>query len=473
MYRPSACRLAVVAVAVLAGAAWPAAAVAATTPPGTLSSAVTAIDGHATGSVGFPSMLDRAAPTTATIRASVSSREKESNGESGGGELSRDGRFLAFGSAGSNLVPGDTNDTSDAFVRDLRAGQTRLVSVSSAGAQGNGPSHPVGLSTGGRYVGFFSEASNLLPGDTNEAGDVFVRDMTTATTVRASVSSDGAEGNARSVGGSMSADGRYVAFYTPASNLVPGDTNDVDDVFVRDMRTGTTERVSLSSGGTEGNAASQVSLISASGRYVAFFSHASDLVAGDTNGFGDAFVRDLRTGTTERVSVSGQGVQGNHESLPSSISADGRFVAITSYASTLVSGDDNGWPDVFLRDRVTGTTRLVSLTSDGAQPHGHTDGGQVSDDGRYVVFDSTAPDVVPNDANTGPDFFGMDVYIRDMNAGTTALVNVNSNGQQALGESMIGSITPDARVVAFTSGATNLVPHDTNTTADVFLRTTR
>jgi Tol biopolymer transport system component len=190
-------------------------------------------------------------------------------------------------------VPGDTNGANrDIFVRDRQSGQTELVSVSSAGVQGNyGSSNPT-ISADGRFVAFESSASNLVPGDTNGAnGDIFVHDRETGQTERVSVSSAGAQGNYGSVDPTISADGRFVAFRSEANNLVPGDTNDRPDVFVRDRQTGETERVSVSSAGTQGNGHSVHPTISADGRFVAFESSASNLVPGDTNGAnGDIFV---------------------------------------------------------------------------------------------------------------------------------------------------------------------------------------
>jgi len=222
------------------------------------------------------------------------------------------------------------------------------VSVASDGTQGNDNSWDPSISADGRYVAFFSHASNLVPGDTNGKADVFVHDRVTGQTTRVSVASDGTEGNGYSWFPSISADGRYVAFESIASNLVPGDTNGVSDVFVHDRLTGQTTRVSVASDGTQGHSASDHPSISADGRYVAFESFASNLVPGDTNGKRDVFVHDRLTGQTARVSVASDGTQGNGDSIYPSISADGRYVAFVSGASNLVPGDANGNIDVFI-----------------------------------------------------------------------------------------------------------------------------
>ncbi len=205
--------------------------------------------------------------------------------------------------------------------------------MSSNGAEGNDQSRDPAISSDGRYVAFGSDASNLVSGDTNAARDVFVRDRKLGTTRRVSVSSTETQGNSVSFGlPAISSDGRYVAFGSDASNLVPGDTNRSADVFVRDRKLGTTRRVSVSSTETQGN--SPVSFgppaISSAGRYVAFGSDASNLVSGDTNGSADVFVRDRKLGTTRRVSVSSTGAQGDSGSFGPVISSRGRYVSFSS-----------------------------------------------------------------------------------------------------------------------------------------------
>jgi hypothetical protein len=207
------------------------------------------------------------------------------------------------------------------------------------------------LSVDGRYVVFESAASTLVPGDTNGSWDVFVRDRETDTTERVSVGSTGEEGNDTSYSGPISADGRYVVFLSWASNLVPEDTNGVGDVFLHDRLTGQTELLSVSSTGEQGDGESFPSAISADGRYVAFHSYATNLVPGDTNGTYDVFVHDRETGATERVSIGSAGEQGNGQSLWADMSPDARCVAFSSDASNLVPGDTNGATDILVRVR--------------------------------------------------------------------------------------------------------------------------
>ena len=280
----------------------------------------------------------------------------DSAGASRGPSISANGRFVAFTLFASNLVPGDTNET--VHVHDRKTGITTLVSVDSAGNEGNGNSGVASISANGRFVTFTSIASNLVPGDTNETQDVFVHDRKTGITTRVSVDSAGNEGNRASTergntgsfGSSITANGRFVAFMSSASNLVPGDTNETEDVFVHDRKTGITTRVSVNSAGNEGNNGSFGGSISANGRFVAFESGASNLVPGDTNETGDVFVHDRKTGITTLVSVDSAGNEGNDTSFAPSLSANGRFVTFTSIASNLVPGDTNGVEDVFVHE---------------------------------------------------------------------------------------------------------------------------
>jgi len=278
------------------------------------------------------------------------------------------------------------------------------VSVDSAGNQGNRDSYSPSISADGRFVAFTSLASNIVPGDTNNTFDIFVRDRLTNTTTRVSVDSAGNQGNSFSNSPSISADGRFVAFTSEASNIVPGDTNSKPDIFVRDRLTNTTTRVSVDSAGNQGNDGSNSPSISADGRFVAFNSDASNLVPEDTNGYRDIFVRDTLTNTTTLVSVDSAGNQGNFFSFTPSISADGRFVAFSSSAFNIVP--DSYAKDIFVRDTLTNTTTNVS--ADSAGNPGEGDNPSISADGRFVAFDSSSSNIVPGDTNNTPDIFVVD-----------------------------------------------------------------
>ena len=400
-------------------------------------------------------------------RVSVSSSGVQGNNYSSASSISGDGRFVAFSSFASNLVPGDTNDETDAFVHDRHTGETERVGVSSFGVQGgNGSSNPL-ISANGRFVAFVSRSSNLVPGDTNRRLDVFVNDRETGATERVSVSSSGEQGSHFSSSHSISADGRFVAFISLSSNLVPGDTNWKDDVFLHDRNTGVTERISVSSSGIQGNDYSSKPSISADGRFVVFNSNASNLVPGDTNYRGDVFVHDRNTGATERVSVSSSGVQSNeYNYFGSSISADGRFVAFSTNASSLVPEDTNNEADIFVHDRNTGVTERISVSSSGVQANIYSGSyyPSISADGRFVTFASYASNLVPDDTNDEED-----VFIHDRITGITERVSVSSTGVQGNNYSYGSSISTDGRVVAFASKASNLVPGDSNDEWDVFV----
>ncbi|MDP9226624.1 MAG: hypothetical protein M3P18_22850 [Actinomycetota bacterium] len=408
-----------------------------------------------------------AATGGSTSRVSVSSAGRQGNdsSDSSGQAISGQGRYVAFHSVASNLVVGDTNGSGDVFIRDRLAGVTRRVSVGPGGRQANEGSDTPAISADGRFVAFSSFASNLVAGDTNGAGDIFVRDVLAGVTRRVSVGSAGRPANAPSFSPAISADGLFVAFTSFASNLVPGDTNESGDTFVRDLLAGVTRRVSVGPGGRQSNGSSGdfPPSISANGRFVAFDSFASNLVPGDT-GWGDVFVRDRLAGVTRRVSVNRAGGQADGPSDTPAISADGRFVAFVSFASDLVSGDTNATGDVFVRDLVAGVTRRASVGSHG-QADNFSFSPAISGDGRFVAFSSDASNLVPGDTNaTG------DIFVRDRLAGGTRRASVGAAGQQANEFSIFPAISTDGRHVAFLSYASNLVPGDTNATGDVFVR---
>ena len=410
-----------------------------------------------------------AGSTGLTSRVSVTSGGRQGDNLSGySPAISADGRFVAFESDATNLVPGDTNNAADVFVRDRLAGVTRRVSLSTNGGQGDGASRDTfgpAISADGRYVAFSSFASNLVPGDTNNAADVFVRDRLLGVTRRVSLPTGGGQSNLGNTLWAMSADGMHVVFTSPASNLVPGDTNNAVDVFVRDRLAGVTSRASLSTGGGQANSRSYYPAISADGRFISFSSDASNLVPGDNNGVLDVFVRDRLTGVTRRVSISTGGRQGNHSSGDASISADGRFVAFSSGATNLVSGDTNKSDDVFVRDRATGVTGRVSVSTGAGQANNWSYLSAISADGRFVAFQSDASNLVPEDSNSEAD-----VFVRDRLAGITRRVSISSSGAQANSYSCCATISADGTHVAFSSFASNLVPGDTNNAFDVFVR---
>jgi len=398
-----------------------------------------------------------------TTRVSIATDGTEGNSHSQFPSISADGRYIAFESSASNLVAGDTNGRSDIFVHDRTTGVTTRVSVAAGGGQANGYSSYPSISAAGRYVAFISSDSNLVAGDTNGWPDIFVHDRTSGATTRVSIASSGAQANGASYYPVISADGRCVAFYSVATNLAVGDTNGHGEIFVHDRMSGATTRVSVDSSGSQANSDSSYPSISADGRYVAFYSTASNLVAGDTNGWHDVFVHDRMSGATTRVSVSSSGAQGDSISYTSSISADGRYVAFLSFASNLVANDTNGGYDAFVHDRTSGVTTRVSVSSSGAQANNGPSAPSISADGRYVAFASAASNLVAGDTNGTPD-----IFVHDRITGATTRISVNFSGGPGV-DTYYSSISANGHYVTFHSEASNLVTGDTNGMYDVFV----
>ncbi|MEO8606281.1 MAG: calcium-binding protein [Chloroflexota bacterium] len=397
-------------------------------------------------------------------RVSVSSTGEQANEASGVATLSADGRYIVFDSLASNLVADDTNGVYDVFVHDIQTATTTRVSVSSTGQEANATSGSHAISADGRYIVFGSNASNLVANDTNGVSDYFLRDMQTGTITRITLSSVGVEANSFSDDVSISGDGRYIAFSSRASNLVPNDTNDEQDVFVHDMQTGMTTREDVTSTGQQTASGGNRPVISQDGRYIAFI--AGDLIPSDTNGLDDIYVRDLQTGINQVATLSstGDSIDIGTANYPS-ISAHGRFVAFFSDATNLVPDDTNGQPDVFVRDMQADTTTRVNVSTQGAQTNygwSWSYPSALSSDGRFVTFQAGADNLVPNDTN------GLfDVFVHDMQTGITARMSLGYNGAQAHGE--IAALSPDGRFVGFQSPIANLVPNDTNNNLDVFV----
>lgn len=407
--------------------------------------------------------------------------------------VSADGRFVAFVSDATDLTPNDTNNASDVFVRDRQTNQTILVSVNAAGTgPGDGYSNAPRITPDGRFVAFISASTNLVSDDaaTLFHEDIYVRDLQLGKTTLVSKNFAGtARGN--QVSGffdvpSISADGRFVAFTSFATDLVATpDTNNQTDVFVRDLQTNTTKLISINQAGTaSGNGESLQPTITPDGRFVAFLSHARDLISMDIGFRRQVFVRDLQTNTTKLASPNQAGTSGGNGDTDGrglernlSISADGRFIAFVTDASDLVNGDTNFTQDVYVRDTQLGVTKLVSVNMSG-NAGGNSGQIAMTSDGRFVSFVSGADDLVSNDTNQQQD-----VFIRNLQTNTTSLISVNLNGVAAgtgdastffLLSQVRPSLSDDGRYVSFTSKATGIVSgNDTNSgnaASDVFVR---
>ena len=342
-----------------------------------------------------------------TTRVSLRTNGGEANDDSFTPQISDSGRFVAFTSIATNLAQVDSNGVADVFVHDRKTKKTKRVSTRSNGAEANGESTLGGISASGRFVVFSSNATNLTPGDGNGASDVFVKDRKTRKIKRVSVRSNGAQGNSDSFLPTISPDGHYVSFTSNATNLVPNDSNGTLDVFRHNRGNGKTLRVSLASNGAQGNGPSELSDVSNNG-IVAFASFATNLVNNDTNGFWDAFVRNVGTGKTRRVSLSSAGAQGDGHSgifsIPR-ISADGTRIAFDSLATNLVAGDTNANLDVFLHNRSNQTTRRISVRFDGTEGNAAALVGDLASSGRFVSFFSSSTNLVGGDTNAFNDTF--------------------------------------------------------------------
>jgi Tol biopolymer transport system component len=426
----------------------------------------------------------RPAVSSRTERVDVSTTGEQANGMTFRGPMSASGRFVAFSSYATNLVPNDYNGVEDVFVRDLLLKQTTRVSVTSTGEEANGSSYLPLISGDGRLVAFRSVATNLTLANGHRVESYFVHDRLTGLTERVPLGPTGDNparvetGSRRAVcdrwcANAISGDGSALVLTSNASRLVRGDRNRARDVFV--LARGRTIRVTVGPKG-EGNGASEGSSISADGRVVAFRSFASNLVRGDTNRRPDVFVRDWVTGVTQRVNVSSSGEQANSETFRGNLSADGRFVGFRSRASNLVPGDTNDALDVFVHDRLTRKTTRISVAGNGAQASGRGFSKHVrhvlfmsrpflSPHGRYAAFTSRARDLVRDDRNGHAD-----VFLHDLKTGQTVRMSVPDGRGQSISDSRVTGISADGRIVGFMSFGSNLVPGDTNGVRDYFVR---
>ncbi len=402
------------------------------------------------------------------------------NGDSGEASVSQSGRYVAFTSTSNDLVAGDTNGTSDVFLRDRSTNTTILVSKNPAtGAIGDDSSSAAKVTNDGNFVVFASGAGNLVEGDKSAAAggnrDVFRYNIQTGAIELVSMTALGNFPNGDSGEPNVSADGRFITFDSQAETLGGPDNNEARDVFVRDMNRGVgdvlaTRAVSVAAGGNEtetmADATSFDPQISDDGRFVSFRSAATNLVANDTNGLIDTYVRDVQEGINILVSVSTAGASGNAESESNSIGGEGNFVAFRSAASDLVPNDTNNAPDIFLRNIATNTTTLLSVNRTGtASARGQSRFPWLSANAGAVTFSSSATDLVENDTNNQED-----VFLRDLVNGPIYLLSTSAanNGTGGNGASFDTYTSRDGAFVTFTSEASDLAAGDTNNRTDVF-----
>jgi Tol biopolymer transport system component len=398
-------------------------------------------------------------------RISTAADGTQGNGASFNASFSLDEQFVVFTSDASNLVSSDLNSKVDIFRKNLATGEVTLILTAADGSQSNGHSIFSSWNSHSRYVVFVSLASNLVSGDTNNAMDVFRKDLLTGTVIRVSTATDDTQGNKTSGAATISLDGRYVVFSSFASNLVAGDTNGAEDVFVKDLDTGTLTCISQNSNGTIGNDQSTgPATISPDGRRVVFASSASNLINGDTNGLDDIFYKSLDTNEIVRVSTAVDGAQTNGRSTQPFFSADGRYILFNSAASNLVAGDTNGKEDIFRKDLITGAITRLSVTADGSQANNASANVRISADGRFVIFESDASNLVDGDTNNQRDIFR-----KDLVTGAIVRLSVAADGTQTNAHQFVEALSSNGRYAIFSGGGSNLVPGDTNGEDDLFL----
>lgn len=402
-----------------------------------------------------------------TVRVGVGSGGVEGNGLGGYTEapISDDGRWVAFDTRASNFAPNDTPSSEDVFLHDRFTGETLCASLTPGGFAGGGRSYAPSLTGDGRYLAFMSTAI-LLAEDFDTLYDIYVLDRDLGTLVLASLDSQGVKGFDDSWDPNIAHDGRYVSFYSFAANLVPNDTNGFIDVFVRDLQLGTLERVSVSTAGVEANHASESGHLSVDGRFVLFDSFASNLVAGDTNGLRDCFLRDRLNGTTVRITETLGGGQATHHNFGYGVSADGRNACFGSQSQIYSPLDTNLAGDVFVRDMQTGLFELISVGPNGEIGDGGSGSASMSPDARWIAFSSVSSTFAGEPTFT----FDSDIFLRDRVAGTTQLLSTNDVGVMGSGWSSYPLVSFGGNRITFKSEAPNLIPGDHNAQDDIFVR---
>ncbi len=401
-------------------------------------------------------------------KVSIGDAGAQPDGGSSQGAVTGNGRFVAFFSSASNLLALGTPGT-QVYVRDRESATNLLVSHTPAGAAGNSGSHYPAISDNGRYVVFGSDATDLVAADGNAVTDVFLADMQTGVLTRISEAAGGGDGDGESYcfGASISKNGRFAVYTSAASNLVGDDANGKYDVFLYDRVLATTTLVSRGTSGAPSNGNSLNPSLSSNGRYITYFSNATDLVAGDTMGQNDIFVYDARKGTTAKASPGMGAAEADGNSAEPVVSNNGRWVAFDSIATNLVPNDTNGKSDTFLYDRKRGAMGRMSALPGGTQGNDGSYYCSMSANGKVLVFSSHASNLSPDD-NDGT---GWDVFRVDLKTGALTLLSRDTAGTGGNGDSYsyAPSLSSNGHYLVFSSIATNLVAVDTNGHDDEFL----
>lgn len=422
--------------------------------------------------LGVETLEDRTTPSTTTTLVSVALPTTAGSASSltttsSGASFSSDENLFVFASDASNLVANDTNGVTDVFVANLSTGAITRVSVTATGQQLDGPSFFPSISSDGLTVAFQSYATNLVTGDTNGTADIFVKTLASGAVKLLSADANGVLGNNFSSLPAISADGAYVVFSSFATNLSANDTDAVVDVYRKNVATGAIDVVSRSAAGVKGDQASSNPAISADGRYVAFATSATNLLpaSADNNGKIDIYRKDMSTGAIVLVSGSASNVIGTDDSVTPNMSADGNVIAFTSAATNLVTGDTNAKNDVFAKNITTGAIARVSVANDGSQLTTDSSAPSITTDGTKVSFVSAATTVVTGDTNAVAD-----VFVRDTTAGTTTRTSTQAGGAQSAGGGDGGRLSPSGVKLAYFTGAADLNSTDTNGLFDVYVK---
>ncbi len=373
-----------------------------------------------------------------------------------------DGRFVAF-EAPPRLLPQDTNTFSDIYLKDMDTGTLTLVSIGTDGSVGNGPSVKPGISDDGRYVVFESRASNFSDYDTNNSSDIFLRDVLLGTTTRVSVTSDLLPAVAGNFNPAISGNGLFVVYDSYADNLVPGDNNVAQDVFMYTVATGETKRISTKSDGSEATGASYDPSINRVGTTVAFTSSCIRPCGDDTNSVPDVFVKDIATGVVQRVSIGTDSAQGNDTSDSPTVRCRRSRIAFRSLASNFTSNDRRRFTGCLRTEHLSVKTTLVSSTMSGLAGGGYAP--HISTDGNYVAFLSDGADLAQH-GRAG----ATTVYLRDLVKQNTERVSLNVSDQRSEGWRFWSGpvVSENGLFVVFESDASDLVSGDTNGMGDIF-----
>ena len=417
----------------------------------------------------FIILINFTVSTQAKTLVSKNTTRMAGNFQSYSGDISADGKYIVYASSSSDLVRNDTNSLPDVFLYHVDSGQTERLSVPYNAAKvsnANGESSIPSISADGEFVAFVSTASNLTVGDKNNTADIFVYQRSTATVKRISRFKYQGEYSATPTQVDISDDGRFVVFDTVVNNFVD-DNNQASDIFLYDRETELTEKISNTDELNETNGNSYHAVISGNGRFVAFESQASNLVAGDHNQLSDVFVYDRESGNTHRVSVNSDDIEANGESLRPQISADGQFISFYSSANNLIESESlnkshtEASDGIYLHDRVSGKTQLVSLAEDKKWPdHPVNPDFDMSSDASFIVFSSRAqniteywPGLCENSSNTSDCYWGAtnNIFRYSRLSNHIELISIDDTGFPLDTNNVEPSISGNGELMVFSS----------------------